>query len=263
MKHHCLTNDLIKVAKLDPHLAHAICEESHDHLSDYNIAKLTLPEVIHRFGGTAAANVDMRKASDSGFQDNSTNSKGPGGVPDKQFPFSSYGDSYDSCVVSLSKITNSEVAKEECARTYRGIPPDGKKTASWTTPQITTNPNTAIRKTEGRRIVAANKTTNNDWITYGQNVRSMNGNEEPEIPAYALGVGGRPIKELYNAPHTSTLKGAALDEAIAYHEAITEPIADVLRHRAEARDNHSRVRNAAVKVKLDSHKPYWAIACNL
>ena len=72
-----------------------------------------------------AYSFEPRTTTDSngvGFQDNKTNSTEPGntGVPDKKFPDSSYGNDYSSCVISLSKITDSNTAIQECATQWLG-----------------------------------------------------------------------------------------------------------------------------------------------
>jgi hypothetical protein len=82
---------------------------------------------------------------------------------------------------------------------------------------------------------------------------------EVEIPSWVYAATGGNPPNLPNGPSNSNLKGASLDNHIAYMEAIHEPISDVLRNRAEHRVNQSSLRNAAVK----DNRPAWAICANL
>jgi hypothetical protein len=121
------------VAHIDPKLASAIDEEAHDHLSDQQIARLPLYEVVRRFGGAAAAQVDLKRTWDT-RGDNSPPSKGPGGVIDKQFPISGY-ESYSQCVEGLVNDLSLDRtnAENECATHFGGAETSsdaGKKTAA-------------------------------------------------------------------------------------------------------------------------------------
>jgi hypothetical protein len=102
-----------------------------------NIVSDSMCKQAHRYGinpnlspGQILNIIKAKHAqTDIPFKDNSTNSKGPGGVPDKKFPESSYGNDLDSCITSLTSIgVDSIRAKEECETQYAG---KGSRGGNW------------------------------------------------------------------------------------------------------------------------------------
>lgn len=98
----------------------SICRSAHR----YGISsRLPLDEIL-----TAIKIASKTDANGVGFQDNSSNSKGPGnGVPDKEVTPSSMGSDYESCVKSLSDPVEKgglgidiERAKTECETQWLG-----------------------------------------------------------------------------------------------------------------------------------------------
>ncbi len=264
----CLTDKLIRIAKMSPKQASSLCSIAHAHLSPLQIASLPLPAVMSKFGAEAAAQIDMKNAA-SDFQDNNQNSKDPSdsGVPDKKYPISQYATKQD-CINDLVQnlSIDSQAAERECSNQFG--PGSGTKGGNWYTsaaPKGNPVPVT-VHSGSGNRIAVMNASSNRinqetrDY--YSQKGKAMNASvtNSNEVPSWIVATNGN-TNHLVNTTSNTHLRGASLDKHIEYMQAIHEPIAETLSNRAERRNNQARIRNAK-KEEVDN-RPAWAICANL
>ena len=99
--HHCITSNLIKIAKVEPKLATIICEEATALGITYN----SIPDIMARVGQTANSIYAAQLVNNKPSKEPKTTA-----VPDKSYPESAYGDDYDSCVTNLSQLVTKDRA---------------------------------------------------------------------------------------------------------------------------------------------------------
>jgi hypothetical protein len=117
-KHHCITNDLIKIAKVKPKLASIICEEATALGITYN----SIPDIMSKVGHISNSLYAAQLVNNKPSKEPKTTA-----VPDKSYPESVLGDDYDSCVTNLSKLVTKDRAIEECKTQWKSV---GSKTGS-------------------------------------------------------------------------------------------------------------------------------------
>ncbi len=284
LKHHCLTNDLIKVAKLEPKLASAVCDEAHEHLSDHTIAGMSLHGIIRDFGGAAAANVEMKQAAypeelkrtypETGSNSPRSTEKSNTGKPDIKVPVSGY-ESYSQCVEGMINdlSVDRSRAETECATHFGGAETSsnaGKKTA---------NRKTAMKTS--KTIQMHNASANMEGIAYGRHLRSKDVEAEIEIPSWAAAtmIGGLP--NLRSGSRIRSAREQGDDMLYAYMQAreISHPddvsgnveynpqIEEMIQKKAALLETYAeihRLKQAAKKtVQEEFKKPAWAICSGL
>lgn len=203
---------------IDHFTADQICKQA----AKYKINQdLNLTQIMNEIKNRSAFAFDNKDSNGVGFQDNKSNSKGPdtGAIPDRQYPDSSYGNDYDSCVKSLSDPVEKgglgidlERAKQECDTQWKGVGSRGGQTRS-----------ASISPAEVPAWV---------WTVL--------------TPGEIQSIESKMVKP-------SHFRSAADESRYRnYIEAITEPIGERLSRRA-----NERVKSANLKEE-DDKIPYWA-----
>lgn len=161
--------------------------------------------------------VSAVKSAKVGFQDNSSNSKGPGGVPDKKYDLSTYG-SVDDCVngpnglVSLG--VDSSRALSEC-QTYFQVGTTGGKNASRGKATYDGIAYGRNLKDTGDLISRQTKEYYSNVCSAGSRNASVSNSNEIEVPSYITLSGDeyvRKFKSMVAANSSNNLKGLGLTQ---------------------------------------------------